>query len=90
MLLDVYAQAVACLSTTASAGELCSMLLQSRVCDGIGKCGADEQEEMGTGSAGAGEANIIQRSLHSALKLQAKSSKHADTPHVVRFLFAYA
>jgi hypothetical protein len=50
----------------------------------------DEQEEMGTGSAGAGEANIIQRSLHSALKLQAKSSKHADTPHVVRFLFAYA
>jgi hypothetical protein len=76
-LLDVYAQAVACLSTTASAGELSSMLLQSRVCDDIGKCGADEQEDMGMGS-GAGEANILERSLHSALKLQAKSSKHAE------------
>jgi hypothetical protein len=61
LALLVAAAAVACLPAPASAGELSSIMLQPRVCDGaVGECGVDEDEEMGTGG-GAGEA--LRRSL---------------------------
>ena len=59
LALLVAAAAVACLPAPASAGELSSVLLQPRACDGaVGECGVDEDEEMGTGG---GEA--LRRSL---------------------------
>uniref|UniRef100_A0ACD5VNG4 Uncharacterized protein n=1 Tax=Avena sativa TaxID=4498 RepID=A0ACD5VNG4_AVESA len=62
LALLVVAAAVACLPAPASAGALSSAVLQSRACDGaIGECGVDEDEEMGTGGDGAGEA--LRRSL---------------------------
>uniref|UniRef100_A0ACD5VX79 Uncharacterized protein n=1 Tax=Avena sativa TaxID=4498 RepID=A0ACD5VX79_AVESA len=62
LALLVAAAAVACLPSPASAGALSNVILQSRSCDGaIGECGVDEDEEMGTGGDGAGEA--LRRSL---------------------------
>ncbi|CAM0880273.1 unnamed protein product [Alopecurus aequalis] len=62
LALLVATAAVACLPAPASAGELSSMMLQSRACDGaVGECGVDEDEEMGMGGVGAGEA--LRRSL---------------------------
>ncbi|KAM0822663.1 hypothetical protein ACQ4PT_071361 [Festuca glaucescens] len=62
LALLLAAAAVAFLPAPASAGDLSSIILQPRVCGGaVGECGVDEDEEMGTGGGGAGEA--LRRSL---------------------------
>ncbi|KAM3329145.1 hypothetical protein ACQJBY_026303 [Aegilops geniculata] len=63
LALLVAAAAVACLPAPASAGEQDSMLLtRTATCDGaVGECGVDEDEEMGKGAYGTGEA--LRRSL---------------------------